>query len=128
MNKLITIQKKLFPKIIEELNEYQMKVNHWSWYVWPTERKGYHDKYKTYIKKNKIKFLLDNTDVENWIIILQLLNQFINDNESLNIIPEEDYGRMEEFYKLFLSNKIKKYDNFFNEIIKQQQLFFKYKK
>ena len=122
-----------FPKIIKELNENQKKINHWSWWVWPTEKKGNSEpkirNTKTYIEDFQIKELLEKTNVDEWTTILKLINQFIDDKKSLkNVIPEIDHGRMEAFYLLFLYNKNEDYQDFFNVIKDQQKLFYKYKK
>jgi hypothetical protein len=129
---LIVRQMLEFPKIINELNENKRKVTHWAWWVWPTDRQGRSEtkirNTKTCIQDYQIKELLEKTDVEQWTTILKLINQFIYDNQSLSkVIPKIDHGRMEAFYLLFLNNRDEDYREFFDEIKKQQELFYKYK-
>ena len=129
---LLIRQQSKSPKIIQELNYNQKKISHWIWWVFPTTRKGTSEpklkNTKTCIEDYQINELLEKTNIDDWIIILKLISQFIYDKKSLKkIIPEEDHGRMEAFYLLFLYNKNKAHREFFEEIKKQQELFYKYK-
>lgn len=129
---LIVRQMIEFPKIIDELNENMRKINHWSWWVWPTNRPGASEpklrNTKTCIKYYQIKELLESTNVDEWTTILKLINQFIYDKKSLNsVIPGIDHGRMKAFFSLFLNNRLEDYEEFFDEIKRQQELFYKYK-
>jgi len=119
---------KEFDKIYTELKMKRKKEGHWAWWVWPTGREGDIEPpiqgVKSAIEKNKISDLLDQTDTEKWTMILNLINNLIVENGSLNkTIPLDDHGRMKAFFNLFLKNRVAGYDKFFKAVKRQKELF-----
>jgi hypothetical protein len=132
LNKMVSLlikkQEKFFDKIMKELNDYDEKVGHWAWWIWPTERKGFNEPgRKTCVKKEEIPFLLKNTDVKKWTKILNKINKLVEVNKSFEeIIPEIDHTRIEYFFDLFLNSEVKSNKRFFNSIRKQKELYYKF--
>ena len=93
---LILKQRHHFPRILEELHTQRRKTSHWSWYVWPTTKAGQSEPYpKTWVTKPNAEFLLAHTVLEQWIEILDCINDLLSQqNNPSSIIPPIDHGRI----------------------------------
>lgn len=125
---LLSKQKLYFDDIIIELNQNNgKKINHWIWWVFPTEKQGASEpfpktnillnrqsEYIIYLARNEIEIL------QKWILIINILKE----------LPDIDRGRVKFFYeewKTFFRNN---YDdslvNEFAEAIRNKKDQFKY--
>ena len=99
---LIMKQRQYCHKILNELRTTGKKTTHWAWWIFPTERSGVSEPLpKTCVSRRQIPMLLNRAPPE-WQQVLELIGKLAKPPNRLgNVIPSEDYGRINAFCKLF---------------------------
>lgn len=117
---LISKQSENFDNIYQELAMKGRKINHWAWWVWPTEMEGRSEPDpKTSVQEDEIGYLLDHCPIGLWSNILGLICDLIDQKGKHAVIPGIDHGRIKHFCRLFrgADEDLKKdYPFFFNDV------------
>jgi hypothetical protein len=117
---LVKKQKKHFPKILKELQANNgEKISHWIWWVFPTTKKGLSEpEPRTHITATNALKLLENTNLQLWIKILQIIKR----------VHPSDKGRIKYFFKFWLdenASQTKTFPEFYKTLTTVQHHLFK---
>lgn len=91
------------------------KKTHWIWWVFPINRVGYSDRYKSAINDlSDWTFILQKDDVmTHWIKIINFLTDCVNIN-SRQVFPDVDHTKLNTFADLWLTE--------YKEVLTQKRL------
>jgi hypothetical protein len=107
--RLLNKQHEICSEILNELYEHKRKINHWAWYVFPTDKPGISDPLQTYVTKDTAKILLKFAPNEWRLCLKKIMKLAIKKNYTLKekVLPSIDIGRVEFFIKFWktISNK-----------------------
>jgi hypothetical protein len=100
--RLVQQQKDKLNDIMSELKENGMKINHWIWYVFPTDRPGLSDSHETYVVKETATALCQNdgTALE-WRAVLEETCALLEGQMGMEALPRIDHGRIHWFLKFW---------------------------
>jgi len=104
---LINKQKMALPLVLEDLESNGAKTGHYSWWVWPTEMEGMSEPPpSTCVTIDTAEILLQHTDLDSWIKLLNTFSNLIEDRDGLvnEIIPSIDFGRIRYFLRFWLND------------------------
>mmetsp|Transcript_44219 Transcript_44219/g.80890 ORF Transcript_44219/g.80890 Transcript_44219/m.80890 type:complete len:334 (+) Transcript_44219:1-1002(+) len=100
---LVAVQKRVCPKILEELNQYGRKRGHWIWWVFPTEVEGGCDPECTRVMRQTAPYLLKSEAAEDWLAVLEKLCDLVERRSSTHVVPSIDHGRIRYFLEFWKS-------------------------
>jgi hypothetical protein len=101
---LIEKQRQSCPKVIAELQSSGRKTGHWAWWVFPTEKAGFSEPGpKTYVTSETAISLLNVADMTCWKDALTLTTTLMRDKGMNNVLPPIDHGRVEYFFKFWVT-------------------------
>ena len=100
LSRLIERQAETLPRAIKELAKHGEKRSHWSWWAFPACKVGQGDPDGTYVTKDTAQLLLRSQATAIWRLALEL-TAMAAEAFGTQAIPEEDWGRMEHFIRLW---------------------------
>jgi hypothetical protein len=100
---LVLVQKREFPKIMEELKRYGRKRTHWIWWVFPTEHPGACDEENTYVTRQTAPHLCNSKATEEWLAILEKICDLVEEANTCQVVPGDDHGRIRYFLQFWKS-------------------------
>lgn len=101
LQRLVAVQKRECPKILEELNQYGRKKGHWIWWVFPTEVEGGCDPECTRVTWQTAPYLFKSEAAEDWLAVLEKLCDLVEERSSIHVVPSIDHGRIRHFLEFW---------------------------
>jgi hypothetical protein len=97
LTQLLRRQHERCPEILLELEQYQRKVGHWAWWVFPTEIAGRSEPPpSTFVTADSAEDLLALAPRE-WREALETICALSEEHGFSNVVPSIDHGRVEHF-------------------------------
>jgi len=101
LQRLVAVQKRECPKIVEELNQYSRKRGHWIWWVFPTELEGSCDPESTRVTRQTAPYLFKSEASEDWLAVLEKFCDLVEERSSIHVVPSIDHGRIRYFLEFW---------------------------
>lgn len=101
--RLLSQQRRVMPRAVEELQEHGRKTTHWSWWAFPTEKPGSAEPHpRTRITVSTAPELLRRAPPE-WRKVLELIVDLVDEagGDVAAVLPPIDHGRILYFIKFW---------------------------
>ena len=94
-------QQQHLPHILRELQTHGRKINHWAWWVFPTDLAGRSEPLpKTCVQPEERSLLLNGSTAHEWQLVLEKIASLIEQHQSWNVVlPPIDHGRVRFFIR-----------------------------